>query len=140
MSNNRSTTFNMNHPGGQKLIRVVNNVDVLASIKEGTYLTGSQGVGVPAECSNENAWSSIFVWGVLANATIKFRIGPRNDVMFDYPSPHNHSDQNCYISTGITAAGVYYFDKVLGNNYGQISWSGAGATADFYVAVTQQVV
>ena len=137
---NRSNTFNMNHPGGQRMIRVVNDVGVLASIKEGTYLTGAGGVGVVAECSNENAWSSIFVWGVLASATIKFRIGPRNNVMFDYPAPHSHSDHNAYLSAGITEAGVYYFDRLLGNNYCQISWSGAGSTADFYVAVTQQVV
>jgi hypothetical protein len=136
----RAESYFANRFGGQKMINVINASAALASASPGRYLTGTSGTGAYTECSNENAWSSIFVWGVLDGATVKFQLGAVEEAFFDYPAPTSLDGPNCYPSAGITAAGFYYFDRLLGNNLGRIIWSGAGANANFWVAATQQVV
>jgi len=97
-------------------------------------------------CPEAVAWKSLTVYGNLSGATVKFRVRPAinpdgsGQVPWqDYPGAASPA-ANVYTKAGVTAAGVYNFETVLGNLYGNIQWSGGDADTDFWAYVSYQMV
>lgn len=140
----------------RKQYRIVNNVDVIASLQASgrtggrnpfyapvdyTFLTGENGLSGGIFCDYATAWTTVFVEGELDSAKIDILLGARQyGSFFKYPS-RSGSGTNIYDNvTGITAPGIYCFERLLGNLFCQIEWSNAGSDADFHVSVSNQMV
>lgn len=96
-------------------------------------------------CPEAVAWKSLTVWGTLSGATVKFRVRPAlqldgADIPWqDYPGAASAA-ANTYTKAGVTAAGIYNFETVLGNLFGNIEWSGGDENTDFWAYVSYQMV
>ena len=129
--------------GSTKRIRVVNKdtaQEELKKLKE-TARSGENGSTKPIFCSYEVAWAMMFVQGDLDGGTVKFVYAPNETgPFFDYFGEEAASSQGRYGRNGITTAGAYIFDRLMGNTYGKIVWEGCGPNADFFASITNQMV
>lgn len=130
-----------------KRIRIVRNEDTREEIIKkdksrnglpNSFETSESGTSGPIHCDYAVAWTMLFIQGDTDGGTVKFQISPNPEgPFFDYPG---ESLPSGYPEEGVTDEGVYIFDRLLGNCFGRIIWTGCGENANFFASVTNQMV
>lgn len=141
--------YSLNNHSYEKSVRVIRSAAAIAALEaedrknnrgKSPFFNSAAGVSPSIFCSHETAWSGIFIEGDLDGGTVIFEIGARGDgAFFPYPGPASPG-ANIYGISGHTAVGFYGMERLFGNNYGRIKWSGCGEDADFFVTAAAQMV